>query len=85
MRGAARCLVQIERGHVVAVSGASMLGELECSGIGSPVQVDAVASVEGLQNSISQHNEKLLGGLRESEHSGELLRSAACVFGWVAS
>jgi len=53
-----------------------MLGELSRSGIGTPLEVAVVPSVDALQASIAVSNRKLLRGLRESDHSNELLRLA---------
>ena len=51
-----------------------MIGELECSGVGTPIECDQVKSVEELEASCARSNAELLSELREDEVSSELLR-----------
>lgn len=53
-----------------------MIGELDRSGIGAPVEVDKVPSLGELWASCRASNEKLLTELREDEHSLMLLQLA---------
>ncbi len=58
----------------LCLAGAAILGELDCSGIGSPIVCDRVKSVDALRESKPKHNEVLLREIREDPNAGELLR-----------
>ena len=53
-----------------------MVGELDCSGVGTPTQVDLVKNVAELKASCQTHNTELLPQLREDSNANELLRLA---------
>ena len=50
-----------------------MLGELECSGVGTPTQVDQVKCIDDLKDTCASSNEALLKELRESSDAHKLL------------
>ena len=58
-------------------SGAKMVGELDCSGVGTPTPVDLVKNVAELKASCQTHNTELLPQLREDSNASELLRLAS--------
>ena len=51
-----------------------MVGELQCSGIGTPLEGDVCKSAETLWSTRKQSNAALMKELREDTHSVELLR-----------
>ena len=62
---------------VTSPSGAKMVGELDCSGVGTPMPVDLVKNVAELKASCQTHNTELLPQLREDSNASELLRLAS--------
>ena len=62
---------------LLRLSGASMIGELNCSGIGAPVLCETIKSVDELRKRVEQSNTNLLLGLREDEHSDWLLQATS--------
>ena len=50
-----------------------MIGELECSGIGNPCDVDRVRNINELRSSCESSNKALLQGLRQCSHARALL------------
>ena len=54
-----------------------MVGELDCSGVGTPTPVDLVKNVAELKASCQTHNTELLPQLREDSNVSELLRLAS--------
>ena len=62
---------------LLRLPGASMVGELNCSGIGAPVLCETIKSVDELRNRVGQSNTNLLLGLREDEHSDWLLQATS--------
>ena len=66
-------------------AGARLLGELECSGVGTPIHADHVKSIAQLQHNIEQSNKVLLAQLRpDSEGEGMLkITREAASKGWM--
>ena len=56
------------------LAGAPIVGELECSGIGTELEGDVVKSVGDLRASCRSRNTALLRELREDAHSMDLFR-----------
>ena len=55
-------------------AGAELIGELERSGVGRPLEVDSVKSVAELRRSCLESNQVLLREPREDNNAEELLR-----------
>ena len=55
--------------------GAKMIGELERSGVGTPVEFDTVKSIDDLWRGRMCSNRELLSGLREDEHAEALFQA----------
>ena len=62
---------------MIGVQGASMLGELDRSGIGAPTECDATPSVYNLWEGRAHSNQKLRQQLKENENAKELSRLAS--------
>ena len=58
-----------------------MVGELVCSGIGTPLAAEGVKDVASLRSNCCKYNEALLAQLKEDAQASELLR---CMFVYVS-
>ena len=58
----------------VLLTGAEMVGELVCSGVGTPLTTDGVKDAAWLKANRSTYNEALLAELSDDPHAAELWR-----------
>ena len=61
--------------YCTRVEGAPIIGELPCSGIGAPTEVDYVKSITAVWHDCGRSNEVLLRGMKEDANSSKLLEA----------
>ena len=66
-------LVTYLRYILLYASGASMIGEIPCSGVGKPIEVVTSTSTDELWTARRQNNSALIGTLKEDKHAEWLL------------